>query len=186
MSANPMHVLRYLGLDAEVSALGVRPGGYVFRLHDTGEIIQQFALSAEHERQHGAPYVQLHRADLHELLASTARKLKPDVIQLDRRATRFTETDAGVTLHFADGSSAQGDILVGADGLKSTVARQIVGEIPATYTGDAAWRHHRTGRTAAEAVFAAGYVAVHGAGRPRRLLLPARRRPAEFRRLRRD
>ncbi len=140
MSANPMHVLRYLGLDAEVSALGVRPGGYVFRLHDTGEIIQQFALSAEHERQHGAPYVQLHRADLHDLLASTARKLKPDVIQLNRRATGFTETDAGVTLHFADGSSVQGDVLVGADGLKSTIARQIVGEIPATYTGDAAWR----------------------------------------------
>ncbi len=140
MSANPMHVLRYLGLDAEVSALGVRPGAYVFRLHDTGEVIQEFALSAEHERQHGAPYVQLHRADLHELLAATARKLKPDVIRLSRRATGFTETDTGVTLHFADGSSEQGDILVGADGLKSTIARQIVGEVQATYTGDAAWR----------------------------------------------
>ena len=140
MSANPMHVLRYLGLDAEVSALGVRPGAYVFRLHDTGEVIQEFALSAEHERQHGAPYVQLHRADLHELLAATARKLKPDAIRLSRRATGFTETDTGVTLHFADGSAEQGDILVGADGLKSTIARQIVGEVQATYTGDAAWR----------------------------------------------
>jgi salicylate hydroxylase len=135
-----MHVLRYLGLDAEVSALGVRPGAYVFRLHDTGEVIQEFALSAEHERQHGAPYVQLHRADLHELLAATARKLKSDVIRLSRRATGFTETEAGVTLHFADGSTEQGDILVGADGLKSTIARQIVGEVQATYTGDAAWR----------------------------------------------
>jgi salicylate hydroxylase len=140
MSANPMHVLRYLGLDAEVSALGVRPGAYVFRLHDTGEVIQEFALSAEHERQHGAPYVQLHRADLHELLVATARKLKSDVIRLSRRATGFTETDLCVTLHFADGSSEQGDILVGADGLKSTIARQIVGEVQATYTGDAAWR----------------------------------------------
>src|SRR5690606_32452148 len=37
-------------------------------------------------------------------------------------------------------SSARGDVLVGADGLKSVIARQIVGEIPATYTGDAAWR----------------------------------------------
>ena len=31
MSANPMHVLRYLGLDADVAALGVKPEGYVFR-----------------------------------------------------------------------------------------------------------------------------------------------------------
>jgi salicylate hydroxylase len=140
MSANPMHVLRYLGLEAEVSALGVRPGAYVFRLHDTGEVIQEFALSAEHERQHGAPYVQLHRADLHDLLAEAARKRKADVIHLDRRATGFTETERKVTLHLADGTNAEGDILIGADGLKSTIARQIVGEIPATYTGDAAWR----------------------------------------------
>ena len=140
MSANPMHVLRHLGLENDVLRLGVQPGAYVFRLHDTGEVIQDFPLAAEHQRQHGAPYVQLHRADLHELLATAASKLKPDLIRLNHRATGFTETDDGVTLHFADGSSAEGDLLIGADGLKSTVARQIVGEIPATYTGDGAWR----------------------------------------------
>ena len=140
MSANPMHVLRHLGLEDDVLRLGVQPGAYVFRLHDTGEVIQEFALAAEHRRQHGAPYVQLHRADLHDLLATAAQKLKPDLISLNRRATGFTETDDGVTLHFADGSSASGDILVGADGLKSIIGRQIVGEIPASYTGDAAWR----------------------------------------------
>jgi salicylate hydroxylase len=140
MSANPMHVLRHLGLENDVLRLGVQPGAYVFRLHDTGEVIQDFSLADEHRRQHGAPYVQLHRADLHELLATAACKLKPDLIRLNHRAAGFTESDRGVTLHFADGSSAEGDILVGADGLKSTIARQIVGEIPATYTGDGAWR----------------------------------------------
>ena len=140
MSANPMHVLRYLGLEQEALKWGVKPGGYVFRLHDTGEVVQQFSLSDEHERQHGAPYLQLHRADLHDMLARAARELKGDVIHLNRRVTGFTEDEDGVTLHFADGSSARGDLLVGADGLKSVIARQIVGEIPATYTGDAAWR----------------------------------------------
>ena len=46
ISANAMHVLRYLGLGDAVSRIGVQPGAYVFRLHDTGEIIQTFALSA--------------------------------------------------------------------------------------------------------------------------------------------
>jgi salicylate hydroxylase len=140
MSANPMHVLRHLGLEDDVLRLGVQPGAYVFRLHDTGEVIQEFSLADAHRRQHGAPYVQLHRADLHDLLATAACKLKPDLIRLNRKATGFTETDRGVTLNLADGSSVAGDILIGADGLKSTIARQIVGEIPATYTGDAAWR----------------------------------------------
>src|SRR5450759_2256731 len=58
-SANAMHVMRYLGLDEAIINLGVRPGAFVFRLHDTGEIIQQFPLSEEHERQHGAPYISL-------------------------------------------------------------------------------------------------------------------------------
>lgn len=140
ISANAMHVMRHLGLAEAISAVGVRPGAYVFRLHDTGEVIQRFSLAEEHEKQHGAPYIQLHRADLHELLAAKAREFNPGVVHLDRRAVGFAEDEKGVEVKFADGSRARGDILVGADGLKSVIARQIVGEIPATYTGDAAWR----------------------------------------------
>ncbi len=140
LSANAMHVLRHLGLGDAISNVGVRPGAYVFRLHDTGEVIQRFPLSAEHERQHGAPYIQLHRADLHDLLAAKAREFKPNIVSLNHKVTGFTEDADGVTLHFADRSNARGDILIGADGLKSVVGHQIVGEIPATYTGDAAWR----------------------------------------------
>jgi salicylate hydroxylase len=140
ISANAMHALRALGLESEITKAGVRPAAYIFRLHDTGEEIQRFALSDEHERLHGAPYTQLHRADFHALLAAKARELNPDVVRLGRRVTGFTEDADGVTLNFADGASARGDVLIGADGLKSAVRRQIVGEVPATYTGDAAWR----------------------------------------------
>lgn len=140
VSANAMHALRSLGLEAPITRVGVRPGAYVFRLHDTGEEIQRFALSDEHERLHGAPYTQLHRADFHNILAEKAREFRPDVVRLNKRATGFVETADGVTLNFADGTSATGDLLIGADGLKSVVRKQIVGETPATYTGDAAWR----------------------------------------------
>jgi salicylate hydroxylase len=140
ISANAMHALRALGLEDAITKVGVRPGAYVFRLHDTGEVIQRFALSDEHERMHGAPYTQLHRADFHEILAAKAREFKPDVVQLNRRVVAFAETDEDVELKFADGSSVRGDMLIGADGLKSVIRRQIVGETPATYTGDAAWR----------------------------------------------
>ena len=140
ISANAMHALRTLGLEPAITAAGVRPAAYIFRLHDTGEEIQRFALSGEHERLHGAPYTQLHRADFHAILADKARALKPDVVRLNKRATGFTEDTDGITLHFADGTSVRGDLLIGADGLKSVVRRQIVGDMPANYTGDAAWR----------------------------------------------
>jgi salicylate hydroxylase len=138
VSANAMHVLRHLGLEEAITAVGVRPEAYVFRLHDTGEVIQRFSLSQE--ELHGAPYTQLHRADLHDLLAARARELDPNVVRLNHKVTGFTERADGVELHFADGSSARGDLLIGADGLKSVVRAQMFGAAPATYTGDAAWR----------------------------------------------
>ncbi|MCX7314923.1 MAG: FAD-dependent monooxygenase [Alphaproteobacteria bacterium] len=140
VSANAMHVLRDLGLEEPIRASGVAPGAYVFRLHDTGEVIQRFSLSEEHERMHGAPYTQLHRADLHHLLAARARQADPNVVHLNHRTTGFTESADGVELHFADGTSAKGDILIGADGVKSVIRAQMFGAAPATYTGDAAWR----------------------------------------------
>jgi salicylate hydroxylase len=140
LSANAMHVLNDLGLGKAIAELSVRPGAYVFRLHDTGEIIGQFPLADEHERLNGAPYNQLHRADLHDLLAAKTRDFNRDVVRLNRRVAGFEESDAGVELFFADGSRARGDLLIGADGVKSAVRAQIAGADHATYTGDAAWR----------------------------------------------
>ena len=118
----------------------MRPGAYVFRLYDTGEVIQRFSLSDEHERLHGAPYTQLHRADLHDILAARARSFDPAIVRLGRRVAGFRESGGGVELALADGSTASGDLLIGADGLKSVVRTAIAGDVPATYTGDAAWR----------------------------------------------
>ena len=91
ISANAMHVIRYLGLGDAISRAGVRPKAYVFRLHDTGEIIQTFELSEEHERQHGAPYIQLHRADLHDLLVAKALEGRSDVVRLNHKVVDFVE-----------------------------------------------------------------------------------------------
>src|SRR6266850_3117106 len=108
MSANAMHVLIHLGLGEAIAKAGVKPEAYVFRLHDTGEVIYRFALSGEQERLHGAPYYQIHRADLHDLLAAKARALKPEMVKLNHRVLDFSETSDGVYLRFADGSSARG------------------------------------------------------------------------------
>jgi salicylate hydroxylase len=140
LSANATHVLRHLGLGPALAEVGVRPGAYVFRLHDTGEEIQRFGLSDEHEKLHGAPYYQVHRADIHSLLAAKVHELKRDAIRLNCRVTGFDESGDGVAMRLADGTTVEGDLLIGADGLKSVIAQQIVGNVPATYTGDAAWR----------------------------------------------
>jgi 2-polyprenyl-6-methoxyphenol hydroxylase-like FAD-dependent oxidoreductase len=52
-----------------------------------------------------------------------------DVVHFDRKFERYTRNpDGTVTAHFADGTSATGDLLVGADGTSSRVRRQFLPE----------------------------------------------------------
>jgi salicylate hydroxylase len=140
LSANAMHVLNALGLGDAIASLSVRPGAYVFRLHDTGEVISQFPLAQEHQKLHGAPYNQLHRADLHNLLAAKVQGLKANLVRLSSRVLGFEENEDRVELQLSDGSRVSGDLLIGADGIKSAIRDQIFGADRASYSGDAAWR----------------------------------------------
>lgn len=58
-----------------------------------------------------------------------------DVVHFDKTFTRYDQRDDGtVTAHFADGSTATGDLLVAADGTGSAVRRQY---LPHAVTRDA-------------------------------------------------
>jgi 2-polyprenyl-6-methoxyphenol hydroxylase-like FAD-dependent oxidoreductase len=53
---------------------------------------------------------------------------------------RFEDDGASVTAHFADGSHEQADLLIGADGLRSTVRQQCLPDVAPLYAGYVAWR----------------------------------------------
>jgi 2-polyprenyl-6-methoxyphenol hydroxylase-like FAD-dependent oxidoreductase len=60
--------------------------------------------------------------------------------RLRKRLARVTQDADGVTAVFADGSSERGDLLVGADGVRSTVRGQFLPEVQPVYAGYVAWR----------------------------------------------
>ena len=177
LSANATHVLHHLGLGPALAEVGVRPGAYVFRLHDTGEEIQRFALSDDHEKLHGAPYYQVHRADIHTLLAAKVRELKRNAIRLNCRVIGFEESDDGVKLRLADGTIVQGDLLVGADGLKSIICQQLIGNFPRLH-GRCRLAYYCPGRALAAKFHGTGHDGLDGARAACRGLLPSRRRLA--------
>jgi salicylate hydroxylase len=142
LSANAVKVLDSLGLRRQLEAAAVRPLAYEFRRYDTGEILHRVPLNENdtHERVHGTPYFHVHRGDLHRLLVETVQTLDPQSIHLAARTTGFTECADGVRLQLADGSEVRGDILVGADGIKSVIRTHVLGAAQPVYTGQAAWR----------------------------------------------
>jgi 2-polyprenyl-6-methoxyphenol hydroxylase-like FAD-dependent oxidoreductase len=58
----------------------------------------------------------------------------------NKSLVRVEQDDATVTAHFADGSQASGDLLIGADGIRSTVRAQFLPEAKPAYVGYLAWR----------------------------------------------
>ena len=84
---------------------------------------------------------------LHQILTAWGRlyRLLKDVFPADRyhfdkSLERFEQSDACVTAHFADGSQATGDLLIGADGIRSTVRAQLLPQARPAYVGYLAWR----------------------------------------------
>ncbi len=140
LGANAVKVLDSLGLRAEFDKVVVRPEAVRFRLFDTGETLHEVPLGQAYEDRYGAPYFHVHRADIHGILARAFMQIAPEKVHLNAHAAGFGESADGVTLRLADGRSFEGDLLVGADGIRSAIRTGIVGEIEANWTGNVAWR----------------------------------------------
>jgi 2-polyprenyl-6-methoxyphenol hydroxylase-like FAD-dependent oxidoreductase len=67
-------------------------------------------------------------------------QLPPTAYRLGKELIGIAQDGARVTAHCADGSAAEGDLLVGADGFRSTVRAQILPEVQPVYAGYVAWR----------------------------------------------
>ncbi len=140
MSANAVKVLYHLGLRDRLEAQAVKPRAFEFRRFDTGELLHEIRLGDMHEQQHGHPYYQIHRVDLHAALLEVVTQLDPQALQLGYRDARAEEDAEGATVHFEDGRQVRAELLIGSDGIKSVVRKHVVDAEPPVFTGQVAWR----------------------------------------------
>ena len=132
-----MKVLRHLGAEHRLSRIGIHPDTFTSRKWDTGEVLFELPLGSTGERNYGAGYITVHRHDLH---AAILEKIQPGTIELGRQLTGVQLDDAVAHLSFGDGSVADADVVIGADGVNSRLREAVVGPSTSRFTGAVAHR----------------------------------------------
>lgn len=131
---NAVTALASLGIDLRLDSRG--QAVEVFKIMDRrGRTIREQPLPEVSGRL-GAPCVSISRAALHSALLDEVGDIP---LTLGAAATRYEADGDGVTVHFEDGASARGDILIGADGFRSAVRRQLAGPEEDRDSGYVCW-----------------------------------------------
>lgn len=137
LSPNVTRLFRRWGAGAKLRSVAVVPQTLTLRRYANGEVVGWRTWGEAIEKEHGAPYYHVHRADLHQILVDLAKPLVN--IRLNSRVVDIDAAAGTVTL--ASRRVLQADLIIGADGLHSRARDIVVGQrdrpIP---TGDAAYR----------------------------------------------
>ncbi len=135
LAANAQKAFGGLGLREAVGRLGTPASAGVIRSW-RGEVLASVPV-AKLEDWVGSVSAAVHRADLQALLA---RELGAGPLRLGSGCAGFEQDERGVTVLLADGRRERADVLVGADGLHSTVRASLFGQKEPRYAGYTSWR----------------------------------------------
>ena len=139
LSANGTRIFYALGVGDELKALSCEATGKEIRLWNTGDTWKLFDLGTVSVERYGFPYFTVYRPDLLGVLRSAIRRIKPDAIRLSSKCVGFDQDGSGVRLRLENGE-ATGDVLIGADGVHSSIRQALFGADRPQFTGVIVWR----------------------------------------------
>jgi 2-polyprenyl-6-methoxyphenol hydroxylase-like FAD-dependent oxidoreductase len=133
--ANAVRVLDRLSIGARIREIGMPlERGEIVSWR--GRVLSSMDIQGVATEAGAGCYV-MHRADLLEAIVS---KVPPGVARAGMECVRIEQGADSVRAHFQNGKTAEGDILIGADGINSVVRRTLWGEEPLRYSGQTCYR----------------------------------------------
>ena len=129
---NTIRLLNRLGLGDTLQEIGVRNGNNPIR-DAAGHLLHYVSVATFDD----APGYYLHRA---ELLEAIAQLIPPSRVQLDSRCASVRQVGDQVLVELVSGETEAFDVVIGADGIHSTVIRAVTEVSPPTYSNLAAYR----------------------------------------------
>ena len=137
VSPNASRVLHRLGLGDELAKLGVRPLAFHQRRWQDGRTLLKTPLANAVVSAFGYPHYQSHRGDV---LAMLVAAFPSERLHTGHRLTRFVDRGEYVEAEFDNETTITAGVLIGADGIHSTVCRLLFGEAQPRFTGCVAYR----------------------------------------------
>ena len=137
---NAFHCFDSLGVGDEARSKAV----YIdsLRLMDAvkGEEITSIPLDAPFRERFKNPYAVVHRADLHGVLLDACRANDLIELRTSHAVERYEQDGKTVTVYCKDKPSLVGQALIGADGLRSNIRQQLVGDGEPRVSGHTTYR----------------------------------------------
>ncbi|MBP1155113.1 MULTISPECIES: FAD-dependent monooxygenase [unclassified Paenibacillus] len=135
LAANAMKVLEKLGVADQVREQGCPVGKGEIRTWN-GKLLVDLPVREQAQRFGSASYL-IHRAALQSILYD---QLKPGTVHWGKQWAEWRQHEERVVAVFADAYEEAGDILIGADGIHSSVRQRLFGPTPLRYAGFTALR----------------------------------------------
>lgn len=132
---NAMRVLAHLDLAEQIAAAGY-PVDFI-ELADARAGRLKIIDLRELAGRYGQRSIGIHRAELQRILVEA---LQPGTLHLDRRVVEVRAETDGAVVRFEEGGEKFGRLIVGADGLRSTLRQQLFPTSSLRYSGQSAYR----------------------------------------------
>lgn len=133
LGPNATRVLKRLGLGEKLDEIAVAPEAVRFLRWADDAVLTECQLLG----RFGAPYYTLYRPDLIEILAAAQPS---EDMMLGTEVTDVSATPGGAAVSTADGTRLEAELVLGCDGIHSTVRSRAIGDVPARFSGMCAYR----------------------------------------------
>lgn len=128
LAPNGMHALDRLGIGEEVRKLAVHIDALHFKDGLTGTHVATMALGSTYRERFGHPYVVVHRGELHRLLLDACRSSERIQLISNSMVVGYEQDHETGSALLDTGERVAGEVIVGADGINSTIRRQLLGD----------------------------------------------------------
>jgi salicylate hydroxylase len=130
LGPNAMKRLHAWGLKDVLAQRGFVPSHLEVRNALDGRSLGQMAMGDDFVHRYGAPYLTIHRADLHQSLLEAVQTQNKASVLLNSSVHTVQSLNEGVQIGFENSGPMQGMALIGADGISSRVRHQVWGPQP--------------------------------------------------------